>query len=270
MSAPAMDELTLTLWTGDVDLAAEADAAGVDRIGCDLERAGKALRQAGWKAWLSDHDIDDVRRVRGVVHHARLFARSDPFDGSDPGQLEALLVEGVGVIMLPVAEEPDAIAAAAKIVAGRALLVALVETRRGAEASPEIAAVEGLDEICLGPNDLSASLGLTNRFASIISEEAEHIAAAARFARRPFSIAGIAAVDDTRLPVRPDLVYAQFARLGATGAVLGRVFVDAPGPMTEKVSAVRRRLAEVRRWPDADLDAARRELARLAPGLGRL
>ena len=46
MSAP----FRLTLWTADAALAARADAAGVDRIGVDLDRLGKAERQAGWTA----------------------------------------------------------------------------------------------------------------------------------------------------------------------------------------------------------------------------
>jgi hypothetical protein len=251
-------------------LAAEADSAGVDRIGCDLERAGKAMRQADWGTWLSDHQIDDLPAVRAVLHRAHLFARPDPFDGSDREQLDAVLALGAEVIMLPVAEDPDAIAAAAAIIAGRAYLIALIETKRGVEAVDEIADVTGLDEIMLGPNDLSASLGLANRFEALVVDEAERVADAARMAGLQFGVGGLAALGDTRVSMPPELVYAQLARLGATATILSRVFVTAPGRLVDKVADARRHLAALRSSPPQELEAARDELARRARELGRV
>ena len=263
-------ELSLILWTADIGLAAEADAAGVDRIGCDLEREGKQLRQAHWGTWLSDHQIEDLPRVREVLHRAHLFVRPDPFDGCDREQLDAVLALGAEVVMLPVAEDPDAIAAAVAIIAGRARLIVLIETKRGVGAVDEIADVAGLDEIFLGPNDLSASLGLENRFEALVVEEAEHVAEAARAAGLRFGVGGLAAVGDSRLSIPPELVYAQLARLGATGTILGRVFVTAPGSLADKVARARLRFAELRGSPPAVLAAARDELARRAHSLGRI
>ena len=262
--------LSMVLWTADIALAREADAAGVDRIGCDLEREGKESRQAEWGTWLSDHTLDDLARVRGALQRALLFARPDPFDGARRQQLDAVLALGAEVVMLPMADDPDAIATAAQIIAGRATLIALVETKRGVEAATEIADVDGLGEMWIGPNDLSASLELENRFEALVSDEAERVAAATHAAGLPFGVGGFAAVGDTRLSMSPELVYAQLVRLGATATILGRVFVTAPGSLAEKVASARSHFAELHEWSADELDVARNELAKLAHDLGKV
>src|SRR6185436_12988331 len=60
---PLADELVLTLWTSDPQLAARADAAGVERIGVDLERLGKRDRQGGLGTWISEHTEADLATV---------------------------------------------------------------------------------------------------------------------------------------------------------------------------------------------------------------
>jgi 2-keto-3-deoxy-L-rhamnonate aldolase RhmA len=262
--------LSMVLWTADLALAADADAAGIDRIGCDLEREGKESRQAEWGTWLSDHTVEDLASVRDVLHRAHLFARPDPFDGSRREQLDTVLALGAEVVMLPMADDPEAIANAAEIISGRATLIALVETKRGVEAATEIADVDGLGEMWIGPNDLSASLELKNRFEALVSNEAEHVASATHAAGLPFGVGGFAAVGDTRLSMSPELVYAQLVRLGATATILGRVFVTAPGSLAEKVAQARTRFAELHEWTVDDLDVARAELAKLAHDLGKV
>jgi hypothetical protein len=262
--------LAMVLWTSDLALATEADAAGIDRIGCDLEREGKLERQRGWGTWVSDHNIEDLRKVRGVLSRARLFVRPDPFDGRHRAQLDAVLSEGTRVVMLPVAEAPEAIAAAADVIAGRAVLTALVETKRGVDAIEEIVDVAGLDEVMLGPNDLSASLGLANRFAAMVCEEAERVAAAAHSSGVRFGLGGLAAAGDARVAVAPELVFAQHARLGSTSTIISRVFVTAPGPLAAKVARARDEVAALRRAAPEDLELARKQLAARAQELGRI
>ena len=50
--------MILSLITDDVDLAAEAERAGIDRIMIDLEREGKAQRQAGRNLFQSSHRLE--------------------------------------------------------------------------------------------------------------------------------------------------------------------------------------------------------------------
>ena len=64
------DHVVLTLWTNDPDTARSADAAGIDRIGVDLDRLGKAERQAGLATWISPHTVADLERLRPAVRAA--------------------------------------------------------------------------------------------------------------------------------------------------------------------------------------------------------
>jgi 2-keto-3-deoxy-L-rhamnonate aldolase RhmA len=61
------------------------------------------------------------------------------------------------------------------------LLIALIETADGIANAHEIAAVDGIDVLWIGPNDLSASLGIPGRFdAPEYQEAVEEVLAAAR------------------------------------------------------------------------------------------
>jgi 2-keto-3-deoxy-L-rhamnonate aldolase RhmA len=259
----AAPHVTLSLWTSDVEVAAAAEAAGVDRIGVDLETRGKAARQAGTGAWMSAHDEADLARVRSVVSSARLFVRVDPLGVDTLDQVERVLLGGAQVVMVPLAEDPEAFRELSTVVAGRARVVALVETSAGVEAAGELAALPGVDELHLGLNDLSLSLGLANRFAVLAHDASAAVAAAARTAGIPLGVGHIGCAHDDHLPVPADLIYAQLPRLGGTATLLGRSFLrGAAADIAGSVSAARRRLDE---WWSADpseWERAREELAR--------
>ena len=76
MDAPPF---TLTLMTPDPAQAAAADAAGVDRVGIDLEIKGKHERQTSRPSWIAGHTFEDLAAVRQVLRRAELFVRIHPF-----------------------------------------------------------------------------------------------------------------------------------------------------------------------------------------------
>ena len=72
----------------------------------------------------------------------------------------------------------------------------------------------------------------------------------------PLGIGGIGRLGDTSVPVAPDLVYAQHARLGASAALIARSFL-APGiDLAAEVRRTRERLAYWRTCEPAEIDAA--------------
>src|SRR3569833_3077497 len=112
---------TLTLVTDDPALAAEADVAGVQRIGIDIERLGKAGRQAAQpQARISAHTLDDLARLAPVVRKARLFCRLDPPHAGTREQIERALDRGAGVLMLPYFADSEDAARFVELVDGRA------------------------------------------------------------------------------------------------------------------------------------------------------
>ncbi len=255
---------TLTLLTDDPVMAAEADAAGVQRIGVDIERLGKAGRQAAQpQARISAHTLHDLARVGPALRNARLFCRLDPPHLGTAEQIERALELGARVLMLPYFTETEEAARFVEIVDGRAETVLLVETSAAAWRVERLVALQGLDEIMVGLNDLSWSLGIDNRFSLLASPLMGALSTAVRTAGKRFSVGGLGRWDDATLGSAPDVIYAQYPRLQAQGAWLARSFYRGAAPFDwpAAVGSLRRRLDHWASRDGPELEAARRSLA---------
>jgi 2-keto-3-deoxy-L-rhamnonate aldolase RhmA len=264
-------ELVLTLWTNDPAVAARADAAGVDRIGLDLERHGKAQRQHGLGTWISEHREDDLAPVGEALVRADLFARANPVHAGTEAEVHRLVARGVRVLMLPMFETADEVRRFTAAVGGRARVVLLLETAGAADAATEIAALPGVDEVHVGLNDLTLAFGLPNRFDTLGSDRLEQVCGTVRAAGRPLGVGGLGRAGDLALPVAADLVYASLARLGATRALVSRSFLVADEPVEELRSAIRSARDRLRAWrgaEDSALSRARDELLAQAAAAG--
>ena len=257
--SPAPASFTLTLWTDDPVLAAEADAAGVDRIGLDLDELGKAARHHARPTWISPHRRESVEHVGAVLRRAALFARTNPLHDGTAAEVEHLLAGGARVLMLPMFRTPAELERFVALVGGRAAVVPLVETAEAAARVDELLAVDGVDELHVGLNDLSLELGLRNRFALLVSPLLEHVAGCAAAAGVPWGCGGIGRAGDEDLPIPAELVYARLAALGASGALLARSGTAAAGLALE-VRRARARLASWRTASVLEHAAAKREL----------
>jgi len=261
------DEFCLTLITDDPALAAKADRGGVDRIGLDLERLGKAERQSGLNTRLSDHNLEDIGAVARSLQRAKLFVRVNPINAASADEIAAVIRSGAKVIMLPFFRAADEVETFVGLVNGRALVVVLLETASAVVRIREILGVPGVDEVMVGLNDLRLELGVHNHFEVLASPLLDTIAAEVRNAKLRFSVGGVARLDDRKPPVSPDLVLAQFPRLGATGAWISRSFVRGMPPDADfamAISAVRRRLDDWASAPPEDLARALASCSRTA------
>jgi 2-keto-3-deoxy-L-rhamnonate aldolase RhmA len=261
----SVDHFVLTLWTADPLQARLADAAGIDRIGVDLERLGKLERQRGLGTWLSSHveaDLDDLGRA---LTHAQLFARVNPLNPDSRREVESVLARGAKVVMLPMVKEAEEVARFAGLIGGRATLVLLIEHFDALERLAEMIQVDGVDEVHIGLNDMALSLGLPNRWLVLAGEMAAEAGAIVRAAGLRFGLGGIGRAGDADLPVPADLVYAEYARTGARAALVSRSFFRADGlDMKTEVRRARRALANWCRRPASELAAAHAELGRRA------
>ncbi len=255
--------VAFTLWTDDPALAARADAAGVERIGVDLERSGKHERQAGRGTFISTHREEALDPLARVLRRGALFARTEPLHRGTRPEVERLLARGVGVLMLPMFRSAGEVEEFAGIVAGRATVVLLLETREALAALEAILDVDGVDEVHIGLNDLSIALELPNRFLVLTGRAVARAAALVRAAGLPLGVGGVGRLHDERLPIPPDLIYAQLARLGATRTLISRAFLGSgPGPIDlgAELARSRARLAELSLSEPAELERARRRL----------
>ena len=262
---PSADELVLTLWTADPVLARRADEAGVDRVGIDLDRLGKAQRQRGRGTWISPHEESDLEGLVPALRSAQLFARVNPLHADTGREVDAVLDRGAKVLMLPMVESRSEAEEFTGMVDGRATVVLLAETRDALRNLGELAAAAGVHEVHIGLNDLALSLGLRNRWQVLAGDLALEAGRAVRDAGRRFGLGGIGRPGDTDLPVPADLVYAEIARTGATATLLSRSFWrDGAEALEAEIALARKTLAAWRRRPRRDLDAAHAELAHCA------
>lgn len=252
----------LTLWTNDPERTAWAAAAGVDRLGLDLETLGKIDRQSGLGTWISPHQLEDLDIIRPNIGRAELFVRCNPLHPGSRREIEALMARGVRVVMLPNFTSAAMVAQVLDLVAGRARVVPLIERVAATRLVSELAAL-GIDEIHIGLNDLSIEMGFRNRLALLASPLMDVIADAARMNKVRLGVGGLARALDQALPIASDLVYAQHARLGATGALLARSFF-VPGMSRQgfaiEIAKLRERLRYWFEAPPTATECARVEL----------
>jgi hypothetical protein len=257
------ERFVFTLWTADRQLAAAADAAGVDRIGVDLERLGKEERQAERGTWISPHREEDLDAIAPALSDARLFARVNPLNPDSEREVESVLRRGAQVLMLPMVMSADDAAAFVRLAGGRTTVVMLVEHARALDQLRAIVRVAGVDEIHIGLNDLAISLGLPNRWVALADGLIDDAAAIVRDAHLRFGLGGIGRAGDASLPIPSDLVYAELARTGATAAVIARSFFVADNmDWAAEIVRARQSLDAWRRRPSEDLAMAHAELGR--------
>lgn len=263
MAASFGEAFTLTLLTDDPDLAVEADRAGVQRIGVDLETIGKAARQRGHDTRLSTHTWDDLDVIGGVVRRAGLFVRVNPIHDGTDREVERALASRAGVLMLPSFSTAREVERFVGSVQGRARVVILVEQAAAVARIREILSVPGVDEVMLGLNDLRLQFSVANHFEMLASPVVEMLASEVRSHGLPLSIGGVGRVGDDSVPVSVDLVLAQYPRLAATGAWLSRSFCRATAGVEfgTAVAELRARLTE---WSLASPGALERACVELA------
>jgi hypothetical protein len=250
--------MKLCLVTDDADDALEAERAGIDRVMIDLERTGKAARQAGRGLFLSTHTIEAVARLRHVLSRSSIVVRTNPLDAASAAEVDTAISAGADVLMLPYFFGVDEVRAFVALVAGRCRVALLVETAAAAAALDVIVQQPGVDEIHVGLNDLSISLGHCTIVESMCSGPVEAMAATLRRRGVPFGVGGVARLSRVDLPIPPDCMVGEQVRLGATRAWLGRSFrgeAERSRRPGEVGPAVRQLREAIDRWRSASPQA---------------
>lgn len=265
--ARAADDFALMLMTSAPDVATEAVRAGVDRIFVDLEITGKAERQRGRSTIISGHTLDDVRAMRAVVPKGRLLVRIDPPGPGMRAQVDAVVAAGADVVMLPYFTTAEEVRAFVDAVAGRATAQLLLETAAALARVDTIVAVQGVDEVHVGLNDLHRSLGLSFMYeilaGGLIDHVAEHVRACGRPVRFGF---GGGALLDAKHPVAPADVLREHVRVGSSMIILSRTFtgdattvqaLKARVDLSREIIRIREVLAAARARTPAEADRDR-------------
>jgi len=201
-----------------------------------------------------------------VLRRAKAFARLNPLHEGTEAEIETALSCGAKVLMLPFFRGREEVERFVALVRGRAEVMCLVETASSFVRMREILGVRGVEEVMIGLNDLRLQLGVANHFEVLASPIMDGICAVMRRDGRPFSVGGVARAGDAGMPIPSELVYAQYPRLGASGGLLTRGFVNGL-PLSDvpvAVATLRQRLSAWALEDPGALEAARAELERRA------
>lgn len=208
--------------TNDPALARRCDALPGMRLFVDLEVNGKAERQAGRNTFISTHRLEDVGRIKSQLQRSLLMVRVNPLHADTPDELDAVLAQGADWVMLPMFQTPEELRAFSRIVAGRAPIVALLETAGALQSLDDWVGTPGLCEVFVGLNDLHLSLGCRFMFEPLGQGVLDPIAARVHAQGLRFGFGGIARLDEGLLPGRD--VLAEHLRLGSQAVILSRTF----------------------------------------------
>jgi len=222
--------LRLMYITNQPDVALIAEAVGVDRIFLDMEYIGKTLRQGGMDTVQCRHTLDDIAAVRRVLTRAQLLVRCNPVHdatadySSTEEEIEGILQNGADIIMLPYFKTAAEVTRFVKAVGGRATTMLLVETPEAVACMDEVLAIDGIDEVHIGLNDLS--LGYRKKFMFELLADGTVEALCEKFRRCgiPYGFGGIASLG--RGVLHSEYIIAEHYRLGSTCAILSRSFCD--------------------------------------------
>jgi len=257
-------DFALTLLTTDPAWIRAAAAAGVQRVGVDIERRGKRARQCRWlDARISNHRLEQLRTVAAHAGDAKVFVRLNPLHAGTPREVERAISLGAMSLMLPQFRSATEAARFVDFVAGRAEVLLLLETAPALARIREISSVSGVDEIMVGLNDLHHELGLRSGMELAASSLLEHAAQEVRGAGVRFGFGGVSRPDAQGLPLSPDLLLARHAALGSGSAWIARSFFCGglePEEFPAAVSALRTRLAWWRGRSKRELDEAGRRM----------
>lgn len=222
--------LKLMYITCQPDIAQIAERSGVDRIFLDMEYIGKSFRQGGMDTVQCRHTYEDIKSVRRVISKSELLVRVNPIHSatseycSSEEEIEMVVECGADIIMLPYFKTMEEVEEFISIVNGRAKTMLLVETPEAVNNIDSILAVDGIDEIHIGLNDLSLGYKRRFMFELLADKTVENLCRKISESGIAYGFGGIAALGKGLLPA--ERVIMEHYRLGSGIAILSRSFCN--------------------------------------------
>ncbi len=253
--------LKLMYITNDPKVARIAADAGVDRIFLDLEEMGKQERQGHMDSVKSHHCFSDISAVREAIgRDAQLLVRINPFYEGTAREVEEAIARGADVLMLPMWRSTEEVRQFIAMVGGRALTMALLETREADAALEDVLKLPGLDEVHIGLNDLHLSYGRDFLFELLTDGTVDRLCATLRRNHKPYGFGGVGRPG--RGQILAEYILGEHARLGSGAVILSRSFCNVlqmsdydeiRQVFHQGITDIRRWEREYETWPPAQL-----------------
>lgn len=240
--------LSLMYITNNPQVAAIAQASGVDRIFVDMEYIGKDIRQAGMNTVKSHHTYEDIKTISAVTQSGKsqLLVRVNPIHEaakaycSSKEEIETAISCGADVIMLPMFKTCREVESFLNIASGKVKTMLLLETKEAAESIDELISLGGFDELHIGLNDLHLAYGKKFMFELLSDGTVDRLAEKLNSKAIRFGFGGIARIGYGTLPA--EYIIAEHYRLNSQAAILSRSFCNAD--KVEDMQVLRRLFSE--------------------------
>ena len=256
------------LLTADPEFAAEAQAAGVDRIFLDLEFINKVERQRGRNTVISRNTLENIAPLRRVLTSSELLVRINPIHAHTEEEIERAIADGADILMLPMVIDRDDVELFVKLVRGRVKVCPMIENSMALARLDDILDVRGIDEIFIGLNDLHISMNLTFMFELLAGGLVEYMAFKLRRAGIPFGFGGLAKVGEGLLPAQ--FVLGEHYRLKSGSVILSRTFrnevganCSAPLDLALEISRLRDCEKQISTWDEEHFSNNHQEVRRI-------
>lgn len=217
--------LKLFYITNDPRVAEIAQACGVDRIFVDMEYIGKDIRQGGLDTVKNHHTINDIKNIRRVVDKSELLVRVNPLHKGSKEEIDSSIDAGADVLMLPMWKKPDDVKTFLDMVDGRVKTMLLLETKEAMDCADDVISNRGFDEIHIGLNDLSLSLGRKFLFELLTDGTVDFLSEKFRKNGVTFGFGGFGRVFQNALLPAENII-AEHYRLKSSAAILSRAFCN--------------------------------------------
>lgn len=214
--------LDLLYITNDQKNAIEAEKAGVDIIFIDLEINGKYERQGYLDTVISNHKVEDIKKIKSILKKAKILTRINPMNKKSKEEIEKAIEYGTDIIMLPMFKTKEEVQKFIELINGRVKTCLLLETSQALCRIDDILEVKGIDAIHIGLNDLHLSLGLDFMFECLSNGIVEYLIEKIKEKNIKYGIGGIARIGEGELPA--DIILGEHVRLGSKMVILSRTF----------------------------------------------
>ncbi len=208
--------------TNDIFRARCADEAGVDRVMVDLEINGKNERQGHLNTVISNHNLNDVARVKESLKDSQLLVRVNPLFSGSKNEITSCVERGADILMLPMFKTATEVDAFVTLVAGRTKVCLLLETPQALARAHEILKIQGIDEVHIGLNDLHLGLNLQFMFELLSGGLVDYLSNILKENGLKFGFGGVARLNTGALSA--NLILSEHLRLGSSQVILSRDF----------------------------------------------
>ena len=212
--------------TNNVVEAQIVDNLDIDWIFIDLESIGKKDRQDGRNTVLSNHNINDIPKIKSKVKNTKILVRCNPIGKWSKEEFDEINLRGseIDMVMLPYFKTIDEVKTFINLLDTSKMEPALlIETLDAISNLKKIIKIFPFKYMHIGLNDLHIERGTFFMFEPFIDGLMTKITSILRENNQNFGIGGIGKIGSDMSP-SPECVLNEHLRLNSSGVILSRSF----------------------------------------------